>query len=161
MAGGDVETVAAGSPQALVSGPRLGYRCAPVGDVDEHGGCGGPLCQHHHGRELPQWTAFYLLPFGIYGMIAFVWFLVAGLRVLHRNWKFGNSSLQNVNAMLFAAFSSRALAFFLVFGSLNSAIPFFTGLLGLGIALKRAEPARAQAEQPATGVEFGTEYIKA
>src|ERR1035437_1924011 len=59
MAGGDVETVAAGSPQALVSGPRLGYRCAPVGDVDEHGGCGGPLCQHHHGRELPQWTAFY------------------------------------------------------------------------------------------------------
>ena len=102
-----------------------------------------------------------LLPFGIYGMIAFVWFLVAGLRVLHRNWKFGNSTLQNVNAMLFAAFAGRAIAFFLVFGSLNSDIPFFTGLLGLGIALNGAEPARAQAEQPATGVEFGTEYIKA
>jgi hypothetical protein len=102
-----------------------------------------------------------LLPFGIYGMIAFVWFLGAGLRLLHRNWKFGNPALHTVNAMLFAAFAARAISFFLIFGSLESDMPFFTGLLGLGVALNGAEPARAQAEQPATGVEFGTEYIKA
>src|ERR1035441_3864571 len=60
MAGGDVETVAAGGAQALASGPRLGYRCARVGNVDQHGGCGRPLCQHHHGRELPQWTVLYI-----------------------------------------------------------------------------------------------------
>jgi O-antigen ligase len=102
-----------------------------------------------------------LLPFGIYGMIAFVWFLVASLRLLHRNWKFGNPALHTVNAMLFAAFASRAFSFFLIFGALESDMVFFTGLLGLGVALNGAEPARAQAEQPATGVEFGTEYIKA
>jgi hypothetical protein len=102
-----------------------------------------------------------LLPFGIYGMIAFVWFLVASLRLLHRNWKFGNPALHAVNAMLFAAFAGRVISFFLVFGSMHSDMAFFAGLLGLGVALNGAEPARAQAEQPATGVEFGTEYIKA
>src|ERR1035438_8186706 len=98
-----------------------------------------------------------LLPFGIYGMIAFVWFLVASLRLLHRNWKFGNPALHTVNAMLFAAFASRAISFFLIFGSLNSDMVFFTGLLGLGVALNGAEPDRAQAEQQATGVEFRSE----
>ena len=39
---------------------------------------------------------------------------------------------------------------------------FFTGLLGLSVALNGAEcAAPAPAEQPAAGVELSTEYIKA
>ena len=59
-----------------------------------------------------------LMPFGIYGAIAFVWFLIAGLRVLHRNWKFGSPALQNVNALLLAAFAAQAIFFLFFFGSL-------------------------------------------
>ena len=102
-----------------------------------------------------------LLPFGIYGVVAFVWFLVAGVHVLHRNWKFGNPALQGVNAFLLAAFVGRAISFFLIFGSLHSDMALFTGLLGLGVALNGADPTRAQAEQPATSVDFSTQYIKA
>jgi len=102
-----------------------------------------------------------LIPFGIYGAIAFVWFLAAGLRVLHRNWKFGSPALQNVNALLLAAFVTRAVNFFFIFGSLYSDITVFAGLLGLSVALNGAEASPAQAEQPVTGVELNTEYIKA
>ena len=102
-----------------------------------------------------------LIPFGIYGAIAFVWFLAAGLRVLHRNWKFGDPALRTVNALLLAAFVVHVLVFFVVFGSLHSDMAIFVGLLGLGVALNGADAAVARAEQPAAGVEFHTEYIKA
>ena len=102
-----------------------------------------------------------LIPFGIYGAIAFVWFLAAGLRVLHRNWKFGSPALQNVNTLLLAVFVARTINFFCIFGSLHSDIAVFAGLLGLSVALNGVAASPAQAEQPATGVELNTEYIKA
>src|SRR5208283_5557251 len=76
-----------------------------------------------------------LIPFGLYGAIAFLWFLAAGLRVLHRNWKFGDPALQRVNALLLAAFAGRTVFFFIFFGALHSDIAFFAGLLGLSVAL--------------------------
>jgi hypothetical protein len=103
-----------------------------------------------------------LIPFGIYGMIAFLWFLIAGVRLLHRNYKFGNPAYRNVNALLLAAFAARAFFFFIFFGSLHSDMPFFTGLLGLSVALNGTDvSALAPAERPAVGVELNTEYIRA
>jgi hypothetical protein len=102
-----------------------------------------------------------LIPFGLYGMIAFVWFLIAGLRVLHRNWQFGDPALRNVNTLLLAAFAAHALFFFVFFGGMCADTGIFVGLLGLGVALNGADAAPARAEQPAASVEFNTEYIKA
>jgi hypothetical protein len=102
-----------------------------------------------------------LIPFGIYGAVAFLWLLVAGLRLLHRNWKFGDPALRTVNTLLLASFAARAVFFLFFFGALGSDIPFFTGVLGLSVALNGAAGARAQAEQPSAGMEFSTEYIKA
>jgi hypothetical protein len=102
-----------------------------------------------------------LIPFGIYGMIAFLWFLIAGVRLLHRNFKFGNPAYRNVNTLLLAAFVAHAFFFFIFFGSLCDDTPFFAGLLGLSVALNGADaPVLAQAEQPAGGVELNTEYIR-
>jgi len=103
-----------------------------------------------------------LIPLGIYGMIAFLWFLAAGVRVLHRNWKHGNPEYRNINAFLLAAFAAHAVFFFLGFGSISDDLHAFVGLLGLGIALNGAESAlRERAEQPAGELELNTEYIKA
>jgi hypothetical protein len=101
-----------------------------------------------------------LIPFGLYGAIAFIWFLVAGLRVLHRNWKFGDPALRTVNALLLAAFAVRAVWFWVCFGGFSADMAYFAGLLGLGVALNGAGAAAAQAEQPAAGAELNTEYIK-
>ena len=100
-----------------------------------------------------------LIPFGLYGVIAFVWFLVAGLRVLHRNWKFGNPELRRVNTLLLAAFTARTIFFVVVYGSLETDMAGFVGLLGLSVALNGA--VAAPAESAATEVAIGTEYIKA
>jgi len=103
-----------------------------------------------------------LIPFGIYGMIAFLWFLVAGACVLHCNFRFGNPAHHSVNALLLAAFVARAFFFFVGFGSLHSDMFYFVGLLGFGVALNGTDALtmRAQVEQPAIGAEMNTEYIK-
>ena len=53
-----------------------------------------------------------------------------------------------------------ALFFFFCFGGLNSDLPFFTGVLGLSVALNGVDVV-VQAARPAPGMEFNTEYIKA
>jgi hypothetical protein len=101
-----------------------------------------------------------LIPFGLYGGIAFLWFLVAGLRVLHRNWKFGDPSLRTINALLLAAFASKAVFFLTLFGSLHSDIAVFVGAVGLSVALNGPGAVPAQAEQLATGRDLNTEYVR-
>ena len=76
-----------------------------------------------------------LLPFGIFGAIAFVWLLVAGLRVVYRNYRFGDPAFHHLNAFLFAYFAAKVIFFFAVFGSLHSDLAGFLGLLGLSISL--------------------------
>ena len=102
-----------------------------------------------------------LIPFGLYGAVAFIWFLVAGLRMLHRNWKFGSPALQRVNTLLLAGFAAHAVFFFGFFGSLQGDIAGFTGTLGLSVALNGVGAAVTRAAQPAAGVELNTEYVKA
>ena len=81
--------------------------------------------------------------------------------MLYRNWRFGSPDLRCVNALLFAAFVTRAIAFFCIFGSLESDMAIFAGTLGLSVALNGADAALARAEAPAVGMELSTEYIKA
>jgi len=78
-----------------------------------------------------------LLPFGIWGMICYLWFMFAGLSVLYRNWKFGSSELRTVNALLFALFLFEVLSFMSCYSgySLPVGLPYLAGRLGLSIAL--------------------------
>ena len=76
-----------------------------------------------------------LLPFGIFGAIAFVWLMVAGLRVVYRNYRFGDPAFHQLNGFLFAYFAVKVIFFFAVFGSLHSDLAGFLGLLGLSISL--------------------------
>jgi hypothetical protein len=76
-----------------------------------------------------------ILPFGIFGAIAFVWLLVAGIRVVYQNYQFGDPAYHHVNTFLFAWFVVKVLFFFTVFGSLHSDLPSFLGLLALSVSL--------------------------
>lgn len=77
-----------------------------------------------------------LLLFGIWGMIAFVWFGVAAIHVLYCNYRYGDASLRTVNAFLLASFVVRFLLFMSVSGTgLHGDLYFFVGWLGLGVSL--------------------------
>jgi hypothetical protein len=85
-----------------------------------------------------------IIPFGIFGVIGFVWFVVASLRALYRNYRFGDPSLRKVNAFLLAYFLAKTIFFLLIFGSLSSELYVFVGLIGFSISLNggiREKPA--------------------
>jgi hypothetical protein len=76
-----------------------------------------------------------IIPFGIFGVIGFVWLLGAGIAYLYRNYRFGDPNLKTANTALLAIFIGRILMFFLIFGSFYSDLFVFTGLLGLSVSL--------------------------
>jgi hypothetical protein len=89
-----------------------------------------------------------VIPFGIYGLIAFVWLLVAGTRFLYRVHRESPPELRQINALLLALFLARGMFFFFVFGSLYAELYYFTGILGLSVALNVTAEVRPE-ELPA------------
>ena len=88
-----------------------------------------------------------LIPFGVWGMIGWLWFLAAGVRTLYLNHRHGSARFQTVNTFLFALFLARIILFFFVFGGFETELAVFAGLVGLGICLNGgvARPAKAPA----------------
>ena len=76
-----------------------------------------------------------ILPFGIWGAIAFLWFLIAGVWALHHNRLYGDPALQTVNTFLLTAFLAKIISFIFIFGALSGDIIGFVGYLGLSISL--------------------------
>jgi hypothetical protein len=85
-----------------------------------------------------------VIPFGIYGAVTFAWFLGVAMRVLYRNHRYGDPALRQINAYLLAFFVARVAFFVFIFGVFYSDLAYFTGLVGLSVALNRGE-ARAHA----------------
>jgi hypothetical protein len=91
-----------------------------------------------------------IVPLGLFGVAAFLWFIVAALRVVWFNYKYGDPFLLNLNRFIFAYFLMRTVFFFTIFGSLYSDLMVFTGLLGLSISLNGgvAKPVTVPVAEP-------------
>ena len=76
-----------------------------------------------------------IIPFGLGGVIGFLWLIGAGMKVLYNNFKYGDPAFQNINTYLLATFIAKTIFFLGVFGSLYSDLIGFTGLLGLSVAI--------------------------
>ena len=76
-----------------------------------------------------------VLPFGIWGVIGFIWFLIAAGRALQANFRYGDPALRTVNTFLLAYFLAYVIMFFVIFGSLYSDMGGFVVIIGLSISL--------------------------
>jgi hypothetical protein len=76
-----------------------------------------------------------IIPFGIFGMLAIVCFIFAGLHVLFCNYRAGPPRLKLLNTFLLAAFIARVVFFFSVFGAIHSDLIILVGLVGLSISM--------------------------
>lgn len=85
-----------------------------------------------------------VLPFGIWGVIAVVWFLASSLWVMYRNYRYSSPELKSLNAFLLAMYVTSVIEFY--GGSLATNMSVFTGLLGLSVAINRGV-CRKPAEQ--------------
>jgi hypothetical protein len=76
-----------------------------------------------------------ILPFGIFGVLGFVWFCWASIRVLLRNMRHGEPEFQKINVFLFSLFVGRLVFFTLFFGSLESDLWPLASVVGISLAL--------------------------
>ena len=90
-----------------------------------------------------------VIPFGIWGVLAFAWFLIAALRALIRNYRYGDPQLLVLNRYLLAAFCTRLVFYLGVYGQFDLDLASFTGILGLSIAINHGIRSPAAAPEPA------------
>jgi hypothetical protein len=89
-----------------------------------------------------------IIPFGIWGMMGFGWFCTASLRVLWRNFKYGDESIKNINAFLFTSFVAKLVFFFFIFGAFYMDLSTLTGIVGLSVSFNRGMASRSRARVP-------------
>jgi len=100
-----------------------------------------------------------IIPFGIWGVIGFIWFLIVSGRALHLNYRYGDAYLRNINVFLLASFYSATIVFIFVFGGFYTGLSAFTGLLGLSISLNGGVKRRSTL-QAAHEVEPGLKFAR-
>jgi O-antigen ligase len=76
-----------------------------------------------------------VVPFGLPGAGAFVFFLFAGWRVLQRNYLYGDPELRNINTFLIAYFAARLVYYIFFYGQFDLDLMVFTGVVGLSVSL--------------------------
>ncbi len=136
-------------PQYLILGKGYGFSAREMAMIqaDAHNNTTGlastELAGDYHNGPLSV-----VIPFGIFGVIGFVWFLYAVGRVLYENHKFGNPQYRTLNTFIFAYFIVKILFFVTIFGSLTTDLTMFVGLVGLSISLNSGVATPAIAPQP-------------
>ena len=94
-----------------------------------------------------------IIPLGFFGVVGFLWFLAAAFRVLLYNYRYGEAEYHRINIFLLAYFTVRVIYFIAIFGSFQTELTIFTGLIGLSISVNggmcRPAPAKASAPNPA------------
>lgn len=83
-----------------------------------------------------------LIPFGLGGAVAFLWFVAAAVRYLYQQYRYGDPTLKKVNTYLLAAFIAKVVFFLALYGGIENDLWAFTGLLGLAVSLN-GEPVTA------------------
>ncbi len=76
-----------------------------------------------------------VIPFGIWGVIGFGWFLVGALKYLYGNYRRGDPALHRINTFLLVYFVARLVFFLVFFGGFYADLALFTGLVGLSASL--------------------------
>lgn len=103
-----------------------------------------------------------IVPFGIWGLIAFIWFSAAGWWVLLRNKRYGDPDLYKINTFLLAYFVGRLIFYTIFYGQFDLEFIQLTGTVGLSIAINhgvcspRSEQARQSEETEQ--VEAGAQH---
>ena len=89
-----------------------------------------------------------LIPFGIWGAIVFIWFILVALRVTYLNHRNGDPDLKTLNTFLLAAVAAHLVHFLLVGGDLSVDMMVFCGLVGLSVSFNGGVRSAVRAVQP-------------
>lgn len=122
-------------PQYLILGKGYGFSSREMAMVQDDRRNSSGLESTEMAGDYHNGPLSVIIPFGIFGSIGFLWILFAGVRVVYRNYQFGDPAYHNLNTFLFAYYVVKIFFFFTVFGGLNADLPMFLGMIGLSISL--------------------------
>ena len=97
-----------------------------------------------------------LIPFGIWGVLAFVAFNIASIRVLYANHKFGDPTLKTINVFLLSNYVARLIMFYFGFGAIQIDLLTLGGLVGLSISLNGGMKKRPDLASPPSAIADGS-----
>lgn len=125
-------------PQYLLLGKGLtfdvndmaSYQMFGNGQVGGDVGGGFTVASDYHSGPLTL-----IIPFGIWGTLAFLWFLWASVKVLWRNYKYGDPEIRTMNTLLLSYFLCKIFVYFIIFGGFYSDLEIFVGIIGFSITL--------------------------
>jgi len=95
-----------------------------------------------------------VIPFGIWGLAGWIWFITASIRALWLNFRYGPEALRKINTLLLGLFLANTVMFFFVFGGFYSEVVMFASIVGLGLSVNGGickpalEPAVLEPETP-------------
>jgi len=84
---------------------------------------------YHHG------ILTLIIPFGIWGILAFIWFTVVGFLILYRNYRRGDPDLKNINIFLLNIYTVRMVFYWILYGQFQLDLIAFTSFVALSIAI--------------------------
>ncbi len=76
-----------------------------------------------------------IIPFGIFGVLAFAVFCWGSLRALYANYRYGDPDLLQINTFLLASFIADLIFYIFIYGTFFLDIWSFAGLIGLSLTL--------------------------
>jgi hypothetical protein len=76
-----------------------------------------------------------IIPFGIWGVIVFIWFWIACGFALYANYRHGPPELRTANIFLLSSFIAHVILYLFVFGGFYSDMQVFAGIIGLSVSL--------------------------
>ena len=123
-------------PKHLLLGKGLSMNAEEFAVVTGSGATGGSdpvgamMAGDYHNGPLSM-----IIPFGLAGVFGFLWLIIAGLKALYSNYRYGDPELQRINTFLLASFVAKTIFFMAVFGAFVGDLAEFTGLLGLSVAI--------------------------
>ncbi|MBL9137433.1 MAG: O-antigen ligase family protein [Verrucomicrobiales bacterium] len=91
-----------------------------------------------------------IIPFGIWGTVAFGWFCIASVWALLRNYRYGDPSLAGINRFMLASFLTRLVFYLTVYGQFDLDLQSFVGLVGMSVALNAGIRGPVRADQRAS-----------
>jgi O-antigen ligase len=85
-----------------------------------------------------------ILPFGIFGVIGFLWFCAASISVLWKNMRYGDVSYKQINIFLFSMFIGRLIFFLFFFGSIEVDLWVLVSIVGISLSLNGGAAVKPQ-----------------
>jgi hypothetical protein len=127
-------------PKYLLLGRGYGFQ---PDDIDFSGMFGGDISLVVSSGDYHSGPLSVIVPFGIWGVIGFLWFLAASAKYLYHNHRHGPPGLNSINTLLLAFFLAQIVQFFLIYGMLPVTLPILVGVVALGVSLNGPPVAEA------------------